>query len=208
MNATEWQIKISYCNLAKKHHPDCQPINLSKDDANRTLSFINNPYEILGNTEKRRVHDASLRIGEAGNGDEVGNYDEDRDNDEDSDDGDSNGDGFRHPKEASTSCACGWAHIFNLCNCPQLQPLTCTTVGCNKFVNQICQNAFEQRHGHSLSTMLKCCVHHPHSPFTATKPPTSYVGGEKSPEHVSINTSSLESSSSSKSSKSSSSSSS
>jgi DnaJ-domain-containing protein 1 len=33
MNATERQIKSAYFNLAKKHHPDCQPIHLSKDDA-------------------------------------------------------------------------------------------------------------------------------------------------------------------------------
>jgi hypothetical protein len=34
MNATERQIKSAYFNLAKKHHPECQPIHLSKDDAN------------------------------------------------------------------------------------------------------------------------------------------------------------------------------
>jgi DnaJ-class molecular chaperone len=88
MNGTERQIKSVYRNLAKKHHPDRQPINLSKDDANRTFSFIYNAYEILGNTEKRRVHDPSLRIGDAGNGDEEGNDNEDRDNDEDKDDDD------------------------------------------------------------------------------------------------------------------------
>ncbi len=160
MNATERQIKIAYHNLAKKHHPDRQPINLSKDYANRTFSFINNAYEILGNTEKRRVHDASLRIGEAGNGDEEGNDDEDRDNDEasDDDDDDRNGDGVRPPKRAGTSCACNWAHIHNFCYCPQLQPLKCTTVGCDKFVHEICQNAFEQTHGHSLTTILMLCA--------------------------------------------------
>jgi hypothetical protein len=119
MNATDWQIKSSYHILAKLHHPDCQPINLSKDDANRTLAFINNAYGILGNIEKRRVHDASLRIGEAGDSDEEYNDDEDIDDDEDSDDDDdSNGDGVRPPEEASTSCACNWAHVFNFCYCP------------------------------------------------------------------------------------------
>jgi hypothetical protein len=40
MNATERQIKSAYRNLAKKHHPDRQPINLSKDDANRTFHLF------------------------------------------------------------------------------------------------------------------------------------------------------------------------
>ncbi len=109
INATERQIKSAYRYLAKKHHPDRQPINLSKDDADRTFSFIYNAYEILGNTEKRMVHDASLCIGEAGNGDEEGNDDEDKDNNEDTDDDDdddSNGDGdcikpFSQPRNAA-----------------------------------------------------------------------------------------------------------
>jgi DnaJ-class molecular chaperone len=132
MNATERQIKILYRNLAKKHHPDHQPMNLSKDDADRTFSFINNVYEILGNTETRRVRDASLRIGEAGNGDEEGNADEDRYNNEDSgddDDDDSNVDGDTPLDKDSTSFPCNWAHIFNFCYCPQLQPSKCTTDG-------------------------------------------------------------------------------
>jgi curved DNA-binding protein CbpA len=160
MNATdtEWQIKILYRNLANKHHPDCQPNNLSKDDANRTFSFIYNAYEILGNTEKRRVHDASLRIGEDGNGDEEGNDDEDRDNDEDSndddDDDDRNVDEDRPPDKDNTLIPCNWAHVFNFCYCPQLQLSKCTTDGCDKFVHQICQNVFEQRQDQSVTTIL------------------------------------------------------
>ncbi len=46
-------------------------------------------------------------------------------------------------------------------------------------------------------------MHHPHSPFNATKPLTPNVEEEQQPEHVSINTSSSELSSSSKSSESS-----
>ena len=54
----------------------------------------NNAYEILHDTEKRKVHDVSLRIGEAGDNDEEGNDDEDNDDDKDSDaDDDRNGDG-------------------------------------------------------------------------------------------------------------------
>ncbi len=54
-----------------------------------------------------------------------------------------------------------------------------------------------------MTFIPKCCMHHPHSPFTATEPSTPDVEGEQQPEH-----SSSESSSSSKSSESSSSSSS
>jgi curved DNA-binding protein CbpA len=198
MNATERLIKILYHNLAKKHHPDCQPNNLSKDDANRTLSLISNAYEILCDTGKRRVQDAYLRIDEAGDNDEEDNYDGDSDDDKNSDaDNDRNGDGDRPPDKDSTLFPWDWAHVFNFCYCPQLQPLKCTTDGCDKFVHQICQNAFKHRQEHSVTTKQKCCVHHPHSPFTATKPLTSNVEEEQLPGHVSINTSSSELSSSS-----------
>ncbi len=95
--------------------------NLSKDDANRTLASINNAYEILGNMEKRRVHGASLCIGEAGDNDEEGNDDEDSDDDKDSDaDDDRNGDGVRPCDKDSTLFPCNWAHVFNFYYCPQL----------------------------------------------------------------------------------------
>ena len=86
-----------------------------------------------------------------------------------------------------------WAHIFNFCYFPHLQPLKCTTDGCDKFVHQLCQNVFEERH-----KLLKCCVHHPLSPFTAIKPLTSNVEEEQQPEHDSNKTSSSDSSSPSK----------
>jgi hypothetical protein len=128
MNATERQIKNSYHILARLHHPDCLPINVSKDDVKRTFAFINNAYEILGNREKRRVHDANLRIGvagdsdeegDAGDSDEEGNDDDDSDDDKDNDDDDddSNGDGVRPPDKASTSCACDWAHSAYVLSC-------------------------------------------------------------------------------------------
>ncbi len=62
MNATEQQIKRVYRNLARRHHPDCISIHLSKDDSNRNFTFIYNAYEILGDAKKRRVHDTSLRM--------------------------------------------------------------------------------------------------------------------------------------------------
>jgi hypothetical protein len=52
---------------------------------------------------------------------------------------------------------------------PQLQPLKCTTVGCNRLVHHLCQIAFEQRDGHDKTTLLKCCLHYPKSPFAASK---------------------------------------
>ena len=209
MNATERQIKSAYFNLAKKHHPDRQPIHLSKDDANRTFSFINNAYEILGDTEKRRVHDASLRIGEVINVDEEGNDNEERDDDNNSDDDDGrNVDENTPPEKYRSLFPCDWQNVNNFCHTPQLQPYKCQTDGCNKWVHLICQRSFEINNGHRVTSIPKCCMHHPHSPFTATKPSTPNVEGEQQPEHVSINTSSSESSSSSKSSESSSSSSS
>ena len=72
MNATEWQIKSLYHTLAKLHHPDCLPNHLNKDDGNRIFAAIGNAYEILGNTENRRVHAASLRIGVASDNDGLG----------------------------------------------------------------------------------------------------------------------------------------
>jgi hypothetical protein len=176
---------------------------LTKDDANRTFSFINNAYEILGDTEKRRVYDASLRIGEAGNGDEEGNDNEDRDNDEDMDDDDDddrNVDEDRPLEKDRTLFPCDWENVHNFCYTPWLQPFKCTTDGCDKFVHQICQRFFEIRFEHCVTFIPKCCVHHPHTPFNATKPSTPYVKEEQQPEHVSINTSSSELSSSSKSS--------
>jgi hypothetical protein len=105
---------------------------------------------------------------------------------------DRNADGDRPHDKNSTSFPCDWDHVFNFCYCPHLQPSKCTTDGCNKVVRQICQNAFEQRQGHSLTTILKCCVHHPHSPFNATKLSTFNLEEKQQPEHVSINTSSSE----------------
>ncbi len=55
-----------------------------------------------------------------------------------------------------------------------------------------------------MTFIPKCCMHHPHSPFTATRLSKPNVEEEQQPEHVSINTSSSELSSSSKSSESSS----
>ena len=91
---------------------------------------------------------------------------------------------------ASTSCVCNWAHVLNGCQCPQLQPLKCTTVGCNKLVHQLCQNAFEQRDEHNKTTLLKCSLHHPNSPCIASKPSMSNVDEEQPVEICSSSSSS------------------
>ncbi len=52
--ATEKEIKAAYRRLIKIHHPD-----LSDGDEGRT-KLLNDAYEILGNSEKRRVYDATL----------------------------------------------------------------------------------------------------------------------------------------------------
>jgi hypothetical protein len=52
MNATEQQIKIAYRNLAKKHHPDCIPVHLSKDDANRIFSLFLMPMRYWATQRK------------------------------------------------------------------------------------------------------------------------------------------------------------
>jgi hypothetical protein len=65
---------------------------------------------------------------------------------------------------------CDWGHIV-ACNYPQLKPLKCIVDGCNKLVHHLCQIEFEQREGFPETLPLKCCLHHPQSPFRASKPP-------------------------------------
>ena len=69
-----------------------------------------------------------------------------------------------------TNCKCDWRHIVP-CNNEQLKPLKCTVNGCNKLVHHLCQIEFEQREGFPETLLLKCCLHHPQSPFRASKPP-------------------------------------
>jgi len=57
------------------------------------------------------------------------------------------------------------------CNFPQLKPLKCTVNGCNNLVHHLCQIEFEQREGFPETMSLKCCLHHPQSPLSASKPP-------------------------------------
>jgi hypothetical protein len=73
-------------------------------------------------------------------------------------------------EEEKEFCKCHWRHIVP-CNLPQLKPLKCTFDGCNNLVHHLCQIVFEQRGGFPETMLLKCCLHHPQSPFSASKPP-------------------------------------
>ena len=99
--------------------------------------------------------------------------DDDNDSDDDSDDDGINDDEDKPPEKDRTSFPCDWEKVFNFCYTPGFQPFKCTIDGCDEFVHQTCQNAFEQIHGHCETFIPKCCMHHPHSLFNATKPSTS-----------------------------------
>lgn len=55
-NATQEEIKKSYRNLAKKYHPDTNPDNKRAEDK---FKDINEAYEILGDSNKRKEYDNS-----------------------------------------------------------------------------------------------------------------------------------------------------
>jgi hypothetical protein len=52
MNATEQQIKREYRNLARRHHPDCIPHHLSKDDSNRIFLLLIMPMRYCATWRK------------------------------------------------------------------------------------------------------------------------------------------------------------
>lgn len=52
-------IKKAYSTLAKKYHPDLQPEGL-KDSSEEKFKLINEAYEVLSDTEKRKQYDAEL----------------------------------------------------------------------------------------------------------------------------------------------------
>ncbi|XP_076952252.1 dnaJ protein ERDJ3B-like [Bidens hawaiensis] len=58
--ASDDQIKRSYRKLALKYHPDK---NQGNEEANKKFAEINNAYEVLSNSEKRKIYD---RYGEEG----------------------------------------------------------------------------------------------------------------------------------------------
>ena len=62
--ATEDEIKNSYRNLAKKWHPDLNPEN--RDESEERFKEIGEAYQVLSNSEKRKVYDAYGKSGLSG----------------------------------------------------------------------------------------------------------------------------------------------
>ena len=64
---------------------------------------------------------------------------------------------------------CDWAHVVE-CKHRTLMPLPCTFVGCDRPVHHVCQGLFEVTYSHDHHLSVKCCLHHPNTPFKTTKP--------------------------------------
>jgi len=57
-NATVEQIKVSYRNLAKLHHPDM--CTTDKKEAENTFKVLSAAYQVLGNTDAKAAYDRSI----------------------------------------------------------------------------------------------------------------------------------------------------
>lgn len=60
-NASKEVIEKAYKTLAKKYHPDLQKDEYSKNNAEKNMKKINEAYEILSNTDKRKEYDNELK---------------------------------------------------------------------------------------------------------------------------------------------------
>jgi len=125
----------------------------NQQDAHTIFTLISNAYEVLKDPDKRR-EDVILRTYHT-----VINNAPNNVNEEDS-----------SSDEENVFGKCDWGHII-ACNHSQLKPSKCTVNGCNKLVHHLCQIEFERREGFPETLPLKCCLHHPQSPFRASKPP-------------------------------------
>lgn len=62
-SAPQEVIRAAYKTLTQKYHPDRNPNN---PDSGRIMALINTSYEVLSNPEKRRQHDAWIKVQEQG----------------------------------------------------------------------------------------------------------------------------------------------
>ncbi len=65
-NATDEELKKAYRRLAKKYHPDANLDN--KEEAERNFKEVNEAYEVLSDSQKRRMYDQFGHDGPAGFG--------------------------------------------------------------------------------------------------------------------------------------------
>ena len=54
-NATDEELKKAYRRLAKKYHPDANPDN--KEEAEAKFKEVNEAYEVLSDSQKRKMYD-------------------------------------------------------------------------------------------------------------------------------------------------------
>jgi len=144
---------MTYHKLSKQYHPDHLPSLPNQQDAHTTFTAIANAYELLMDHDKRREYDYQRSLHTDIINDVFNVDDEDSGN-----------------EEEKVFGKCDWCHIVD-CNFPQLKPLKCTVDGCNKLVHHLCQIEFERREGFLETLPLKCCLHHPQSPLSASKLP-------------------------------------
>jgi len=152
--ATIRQIKMTYHKLSKQYHPDRLPSLPNQQDAHTIFAAISNAYEVLKDPDKRREYDYQRSLHT-----DIINATFIVDDEDDS-----------GSEEEKVFGKCDWGHIV-ACNFPQLKPLKCTVDDCNKLVHHLCQIEFDQREGFPETLPLKCCLHHPQSPLSASKLP-------------------------------------
>ncbi len=113
-----------------------------------------------------RDHDIFL-LGDANNADQAINSDEA--DGAIADDDTSKADEIDTANKSQEDHKCDWAHAVE-CKHPMLKPLPCTFVGCDRPVHHVCQGLFEETYSHDHHLSVKCCLHHPNTPYKTTRP--------------------------------------